>query len=86
MSEPTIPRNGDQIGVADRFNHSLCDLVRNMQEHHSLPEMLKTDTFSVAAPVRSRATCRRAPATTTPRQMIFAQRCNLSHVRVLMCR
>ena len=82
----TTPRNPHQNGVAERMNRTLVELVRTMLHHKDLPKSFWAEALNTAAYVRNRVTTRGLSAKTTPYEVLFHRKPNLSHLRVFGCR
>ena len=83
---PTTPENPHQNGVAERMNRTLVELVRSMLHHKELPKSLWAEALSVATHVRNRVTTRGLSSKTTPYEILFGRKPNLSYLRVFGCR
>jgi len=82
----TTPRNPHQNGVAERMNRTLTELVRTMLHHKDLPKEFWAEAFNTATYVRNRVTTRGLSSKTTPYEVLFKRKPNLSHLRVFGCR
>ena len=78
----TAPGNPHQNGVAERLNRTLVELVRSMLHHKQLPKTLWAEALSVAMHVRNRVTTRGLPYNTTPYEIVYGKKPNLSYLRV----
>lgn len=78
----TTPRNPHQNGVAERLNRTLVELVRAMLHHKSLPKLFWAEALCTAMHVRNRVTTRGLGARTTPYEVLFQRKPNLSYLRV----
>lgn len=82
----TSPGNPYQNGVAERLNRTLIDLVRAMMHHKDVSKIFWAEALSVAVHVRNRVTTRGLNSSTTPYQLMYSRKPNLSHLRVFGCR
>jgi len=80
--KPTTPRNPYQNGVAERLNRTLKELIRSMLHHRSLPKKFWAEALNVAVHVRNRVTTRGLGPKTTPFEVLFGRKPNLSYLRV----
>ena len=78
----TAPGNPHQNGVAERMNRTLVELVRSMLHHKGLEKHFWAEALAVAVHVRNRVTTRGLRSTTTPYQLMFDRKPNLSYLRV----
>ena len=78
----TAPYNPHQNGVAERLNRTLVELVRTMLQHKNLPKKFWAEALSVSMHVRNRVTTRGLDAKTTPYEMMFVRKPNMSYLRV----
>lgn len=86
LHQKTAPYNPHQNGVAERLNRTLGDLIRSMLHHKQLPNVFWAEALMVAAYIRNRVTSRGISSLTTPFELLFGQKPNLSHIRVFGCR
>ena len=78
----TTPYNPHQNGVAERMNRTLCELVRTMLHHKQLPKTFWAEALNVAVHVRNRVTTRGLSSRTTPYEILYDRKPNLSYLRV----
>ena len=78
----TAPENPHQNGVAERMNRTLMELVRAMLHHKGLQKSFWAEALAVAVHVRNRVTTRGLPAMTTPYEVMYEEKPNLSYLRV----
>lgn len=82
ISRPTVQHNPHQNAVAERLNTTVCGLIRSMLVHCKLSKTFWAEALSVAEHVRNIATSRGIPPTTTPYEILFGHKPELSHLRV----
>ena len=78
----TTPYNPHQNGVAERINRTLCDLIRSMLHQKKMPKEFWAEALSVATHVRNRVTTRGLGSDTTPFQVLYNRKPNMSYLRV----
>ena len=78
----TAPRNPHQNGVAERLNRTLIELVRSMLHQKGLPKTFWAEALNTAVHIRNRVTTRGLSAKTTPFEVLFGRKPNLSYLRV----
>ena len=78
----TAPGNPHQNGVAERLNRTLVELVRSMLHSKGLSKKFWAEALSVAMHVRNRVTTRGLSSRTTPYEILFGRKPNVSYLRV----
>jgi len=78
----TAPGNPFQNGVAERMNRTLLELVRSMLHDKNVPKEFWAEALQVACHVRNRVTTRGLSSSTTPFEVMFGSKPNLSYLRV----
>ena len=78
----TTPRNPHQNGVAERMNRTLVELTRSMLHAKQVPKSFWAEALNVAVHIRNRVTSHSLPSRTTPYEILFGRKPNLSYLRV----
>ena len=78
----TAPGNPHQNGVAERMNRTLIELVRSMLHHKDLPKHFWAEALAVSVHVRNRVTTSGLSSKSTPYEILFGRKPNLSYLRV----
>jgi hypothetical protein len=81
----TAPGDPHQNGIPGRLTRTLVELVRSMlhhKNHKSLPKEFWAEELSVARHVRNRVTTRALPQNTTPYEVVYDKKPNLSYLRL----
>jgi len=80
--QTTCAYTPQQNGVAERMNRTLKDLARAMLHHKGIAYEFWAEALSCAAYIRNRVTSRSLPSNTTPFEIWFGRKPNVSHLRV----
>jgi Integrase core domain/GAG-pre-integrase domain len=80
--ELSVPYTPEQNGVAERLNRTLLNSVRTMLKHMDCEKKWWTEAVTTACYVKNRVTSARLPSNTTPYEIWFGTRPNVSHMRV----
>ena len=78
----TAPGNPHQNGIAERLNRTLIELVRSMLHQKQMEKKFWAEALAVAVHVRNRVTTRGLSPTTTPYEVMFGKKPNMSYLRV----
>ena len=78
----TAPHNPHQNGIAERLNRTLVELVRSMLHQKGLPKSFWAEALNTAVHIRNRVTTRGLSSKTTPFEVLFGRKPNLSYLRV----
>jgi transposase InsO family protein len=80
--ELSVPYNPQQNGVAERLNRTLLNSVRTMLKHVDCEKKWWAEAVTTACYVKNRVTTVGLPSNTTPYEVWFGTRPNVSHLRV----
>ena len=86
VARPTTPHNPHQNGVAERLNRTLTELIRSMLHQKGLEKSFWAEALAVAVHVRNRVTTHSLKCSTTPYEMLYHRKPDMSYLRVFGCR
>ena len=86
LARPTTPHNPHQNGVAERLNRTLTELIRSMLHEKGLDRSFWAEALAVAVHVRNRVTTHALKRSTTPYEMLYHRKPDMSYLRVFGCR
>ena len=83
--ETTVPYTPEQNGVAERLNRTLCEKARSMIAHAGLPKKFWAEAVATSVYLKNKLPTRSVESDTTPFELWYGKKPDLSHVRVYGC-
>ena len=83
--ELTTRYSPQQNGVAERLNRTICESARSMINHASLPKKFWAEAVATAMYIRNRVPTSAHKLSTTPYELWFGSKPDISNVKVFGC-